>query len=143
MWKMGESSFYFGDGTDTHVSPGVNGASPSFVEYTNDYAIAGQSVASDDWQYLVYTWKWNGDSTGTSRYFIDGAEIPLSEDSVTVRIDENSNAMVRIGQPNNNESYSYFKGLMDELEISAVARSADWIKLCYMNQRTGSVLVKQ
>ncbi len=30
---------------------------------------------------------------------------------------------------------------MDELRISSTARSADWIKLSYENQRTGSTYV--
>jgi hypothetical protein len=147
-WSKGESSFYFGDGTDAHVITGgipgrpSNGARPSFVGYSDDYAIAGQSVGPDDWHCLVYTWKWNGDSTGTSRYYIDGMEVPLSRDSLAIRSDENVNALLRIGQPNNNESFAYFKGHMDELQISAVARSADWVKLSYMNQRRENVLVK-
>jgi hypothetical protein len=134
-WNIGEMSLYFGDGTIKQDSPGVNGTRPSLVGFSNDYAIAGQSVAPDSWHYLVYTWKWNGDSTGTPRYYIDGAEVVLSCDSLIIRYADNTNANIRIGQPNNNESYAYFKGLMDELEISSLARSADWIKLCYMNQR--------
>lgn len=141
-WYKGESSFYFGDGSETHAFPGANGARPSFVEYTNSSVIASQSVASGDWHHLAFTWKWQGDSTGTPRYFIDGVEVPLSRDSLVARIDENADATVKIGRPNNNESFAYFKGLMDELEISAVDRSADWIKLCYMNQRKENVLVK-
>jgi hypothetical protein len=66
----------------------------------------------------------------------------LSMDSLFLRVDENINATLRIGQPNNNESYAYFKGLMDELQISAISRSADWIKLSYMNQRTENLLIR-
>lgn len=142
IWSKGESSLYFGNGTDTFGTPGSNGNRPSFVEYTNSYAIASQPVTPGNWHYLAFTWKYKGDSTGTSRYFIDGAEVSLSQDSVTVRVNESTNATVRIGQPNNNESFAYFKGLMDELEISSVARSADWIKLSYMNQRIENVFVK-
>jgi hypothetical protein len=147
-WNKGESSFYFGDGTDAHIAGfngthASNGTYPSFVGYSDDYAIAGQTVAPGSWHYLAYTWKWNGDSIGTSRYFIDGKEVALGRDSLTIRFDENVNAMFRIGEPNNNESISFFKGLMDELEISAVARSAEWIKLSYMNQRKENSLVKQ
>ena len=147
-WNMGQSSFYFGDGTDAHVTPGIsgghpsNGAYPSFVGFADDYAIAGQTVAPDDWHYLVYTWKWIGDSVGTPRYYIDGKEVPLSRDSLTIRYNEDFGATLRIGQPNNNESYAYFKGLMDELQISAISRGADWIKLSYMNQRKENSLVR-
>jgi hypothetical protein len=148
-WNTGQSSYYFGDGTDAHIAPpGVNGGRPSngtrpsFVGFSDDYAIAAQPVTPGQWHYLVYTWKWNGDSTGIPRYFIDGMEVPLSRDSLTIRSGENAGAFVRIGQPNNNESIAFFTGLMDELEISAVARSADWIKLSYMNQRQENLLVR-
>jgi hypothetical protein len=142
-WNVGELSFYLGDGTNAHVSPGVNGARPSFVGYWDDYAIAAQPVPPDDWHYLVYTWTWNGDTTGTPRYYIDGTEITLSRDFLNIRSDDSVRATIRIGQPNDNESYAYFKGLMDELEISAVARSAEWIRLSYMNQRRENSLIKQ
>ncbi|MBN1130646.1 MAG: DUF2341 domain-containing protein [Chitinispirillaceae bacterium] len=141
-WNVGELSLYFGDGTNTHVAPGVNGARPSFVGYWDDYAIAAQPVPSDEWHYLVYAWTWNGDTTGTPRYYLDGTETALSRDFLNIRSDDSARATIRIGQPNNNESYAFFKGLMDELEISAVTRSPDWIKLCYMNQKLQNSLTK-
>ncbi|MGE5671808.1 MAG: DUF2341 domain-containing protein, partial [Fibrobacterota bacterium] len=134
MWSEGCASLYFGDGTNTQHDISLNGMYPSFVAYANDYAIAGQSIATSTWSYLVYTWKWHGDSTGTAHYFINGKEINLNRDSLTIRVSENKSATLRIGQPNNNESYAYFKGIMDELEISSVVRSDAWIKLCYVNQ---------
>jgi hypothetical protein len=146
-WSSGDGSFYFGDGTDAHAT-GVNkthpsnGARPSFVGYSDSYVISAHPVTPDIWHHLAYTWKWNGDSTGTSRFFIDGIAVPLSMDSLFLRVDENINATLRIGQPNNNESYAYFKGLMDELQISAISRSADWINLSYMNQRTENLLIR-
>ena len=35
-----------------------------------------------------------------------------------------------------------FLGKIDEVRISSVAQSADWIKLCYMNQKAADALVK-
>jgi len=147
-WYPGDECFYFGDGTDAHAtgfnsSRPSNGTRPSFVGHTDSYIIAAKPVPPNSWHHLTYTWKWNGDSTGTSRYFIDGIEVPLSMDSLIIRVGENSGAVIRIGQPNNNESYAFFKGFMDELEISAVARSADWIKLGYMNQRRENRLTRK
>jgi Concanavalin A-like lectin/glucanases superfamily/Domain of unknown function (DUF2341) len=142
-WSDGCSSFYFGDGTNTQHNTSLNGTRPSFVAYANDYAISGQSIVNNTWSYLVYTWKWNGDNTGTSRYFINGKEVNLSRDSLMLRVGENSSATIRVGQPNNNESYNYFKGSMDELEISSVVRSAAWIKLSYINQGVDTLFVVQ
>ena len=90
----------------------------------------------------MFTWKWHGDSTGTSRYFIDGTQVSLSKDSLLVRVGENTKAVLRIGQPNNNESYAFFNGSMDELRLEAVERSADWILLTYRNQRVETGLVR-
>jgi len=140
-WSNGCSSLYFGDGTNTQHDTNLNGTYPSFVAYANDYAISGKSVVSGTWSHLVYTWKWDGDSSGISRYFINGKEVTLKRDSLKLFAGDNSSTTIRIGQPNNNESYSYFKGFMDELEISSVVRSAAWIKLCYINQEKDTLFV--
>jgi hypothetical protein len=39
------------------------------------------------------------------------------------------------------EGGRYFKGALDEVCVSGVSRSADWIKLCYMNQRSDDKVV--
>lgn len=41
-----------------------------------------------------------------------------------------------------NQGYAYFNGNIDEVNVSSVPRSADWIKLCYMNQKRPDALVK-
>ena len=38
--------------------------------------------------------------------------------------------------------YCYFKGAIDEVRVCGTVRSADWIKLCYMNQRSDDKLVQ-
>jgi len=39
------------------------------------------------------------------------------------------------------QGYAFFNGAIDEVCVSSVPRSADWIKMCYMNQRTDDKLV--
>jgi hypothetical protein len=41
-----------------------------------------------------------------------------------------------------NGLWEFFQGFLDEVRISGTARSADWIKLCYENQRGGSTVVR-
>jgi hypothetical protein len=41
-----------------------------------------------------------------------------------------------------NFGYCYFKGMIDEVRVSSIARSADWIKLSYMNQRSDDKLLQ-
>jgi hypothetical protein len=38
--------------------------------------------------------------------------------------------------------YCYFKGKIDEVSVSSIARNRDWIRLCYMNQRSDDKLVQ-
>jgi hypothetical protein len=40
-----------------------------------------------------------------------------------------------------NEGYCYFKGGIDEVRFISTAKNSDWIKLCYMNQRSDDRLV--
>lgn len=43
--------------------------------------------------------------------------------------------------PNNTSSYCYFKGAIDEVRIDQGARSAAWIRLCYINQLPDNLLI--
>lgn len=43
--------------------------------------------------------------------------------------------------PNNTSGYCFFKGAIDEVRIDRGARSAAWIRLCYINQRPDNQLV--
>lgn len=43
--------------------------------------------------------------------------------------------------PNNTSGYCFFKGAIDEVRIDRGVRSNDWVKLCYMNQRSDDRLV--
>jgi hypothetical protein len=38
--------------------------------------------------------------------------------------------------------YNHFKGSIDEVRIISRSQSADWIRLCYMNQRPDDQLVQ-
>jgi hypothetical protein len=48
---------------------------------------------------------------------------------------------VMIGMLSNDPETRFFKGKIDEVCLSNTARSADWIKLCYMNQNTDNRLI--
>jgi hypothetical protein len=39
------------------------------------------------------------------------------------------------------QGWSYFNGNIDEVRVSSTVPTADWIKLCYMNQKPGDALV--
>jgi hypothetical protein len=113
-----------------------------FAEYIDKigWDITDTIALAQVWKYLV------GVRKGTNQYFyLDGqlvdTVIELKSDSLA----RNTGDDVTIGKfltySNIDASYCPFSGKIDEVRISNVARSADWIKLCFMNQKTPDALV--
>jgi hypothetical protein len=112
-----------------------------FAEYKDKvgWEMTYYRAAAKNWTYLV------GIRNGTMEYFfVNGTCV----DS-TVYINSSPSSRytgfdVTIGKTNGlgggNLPY-FFKGMIDEIRISNVANSADWIKLCYMNQKAQDALV--
>jgi len=48
----------------------------------------------------------------------------------------------QVNVPIPNEGYDFFKGSIDEVRILSAAQSPDWVRLCYMNQRSDDRLVR-
>jgi len=81
-------------------------------------------------------------TTGVWNFFMatfDGSTIRLYENGSEVSV---SNAIVFNPVPNSQslvfgmgQGDSFLNGILDEVRIEGVARSPDWIRLCYMNQR--------
>ena len=40
------------------------------------------------------------------------------------------------------QGWSIFNGLIDEVRVSSIAHSEDWVKLCFMNQKADDALVE-
>ena len=49
---------------------------------------------------------------------------------------------VHIGKRADSDTYGCWYGMLDEVRLTNVALSADWIKLCYMNQRKDDKLIE-
>jgi hypothetical protein len=43
--------------------------------------------------------------------------------------------------PANDSTGFFFKGMIDEVRVCSIVPSADWIKLCYMNQKAVDALL--
>ncbi len=87
------------------------------------------TVSLNTWVYMVGTY-----DRQFARLYIDGVDVDSR--ALTVAINQNNNAL-SLGDRNND----YFTGQLDEMRVSNVARSADWIKACYDNQVQGSSFV--
>jgi len=76
----------------------------------------------------------------SSRLYIDGIDrTGKVEGNVTALGNLFNNRPFRIGSEADGEFT--FKGVLDEVELSFTARSKDWVKLSYMNQKQDDALV--
>jgi hypothetical protein len=88
------------------------------------------------WKYLT------GVRNGTDqRLYVDGICMDstiMITTGVTVR---DSTITVQIGK-RAESAYGFWNGMIDEVIISNTSRNADWIRLCYMNQKEDDRLVQ-
>jgi len=115
-----------------------------FVEYHNKegWQITQEFPLAKTWTYLV------GVRSGTTQYLFVNGVLADSTIEVTPPIaPRNTGDDLTIGRFLSESAYAYegkcpFIGKIDEVRISNVVYSADWIMLCYMNQKAQDVLVK-
>jgi hypothetical protein len=117
-----------------------------FHNYTNSMGFESTSSAATPgiWTYVV------GVRSGKNQYlFVNGYLTDmLTADTVSgavgtmPRITANDVFIGRLPAINNQgQIWRHFTGVIDEVRISNVAYSVDWIKLCYMNQRSDDKLI--
>lgn len=91
----------------------------------------------ETWYYVTSTF--DGDRV---RLYVNG-EIVDSSISIGMNPRSNDNNPLMLGGRYYKDRISeFFKGTMDEIRIERVARCAEWIKLCYLNQRADSDIVR-
>jgi len=100
---------------------------------------------------VTRTWKLlTGVRDGDRQYlYLDGELIDstIKQNTDAETISRNISEDFTIGRHQEYVSYSdqgycFFDGQIDEVRISNVVRSVDWIRLCYMNQREDDKLVR-
>lgn len=73
--------------------------------------------------------------------FVNGNYVSGIFESTTSTRSRDERGTVMIGKLSYDPETRFFKGIIDEVCLANTARSADWIKLCYMNQNTDDRLV--
>lgn len=113
------------ESTDSLRFENWNGTGKSIVS-------APGAIALGEWQLFAVTV-----AGKTARLYRNGIELASGElaDSIA-RVPRNSQYIGRGNWPDN----AYFRGMIDEPQISAAARSADWLKLAYANQKPDPAL---
>ena len=87
------------------------------------------TISSNKWTHLALTWTTGGNMIG----YVNGSPVnTISAGSNNIRTD--STNPLYIGVAPYNHSQYYVNGDIDEVRVSATARSGDWIKTEYNNQ---------
>jgi hypothetical protein len=103
---------------------------------------SGKNHAQTGWHYLSYS---IDGSTHVQTLSIDGAACATSNltNPVNYSFTGTDTYIGKFGFPSDpTAGYYDFIGTIDEVRVCSVARSSDWIKLCYMNQRADDRLIR-
>ncbi len=124
----------------------TNGQQWEFTEFhdRSGWEIANYLPAvAKTWKCLV------GVRDGTSQYlYVDGQLVFTTNGySVDDTLPRDTTSDVSIGRylqfvAQYNQGYGFFNGAIDEVRIQSIAPGADWIRLCYMNQKETDALVE-
>lgn len=117
-----------------------------FTEFKNDdsWQTCTTTTKSGNWMLL------SGVRNGTKQtLYLNGVAVDSTPDTYKGNdLKRGTSSDISIGKllqlidlPNETQGYCYFKGSIDEVRIDNRARSAAWVKLCYMNQQTDDKLV--
>jgi len=105
---------------------------------SSTYSVVGTPIKTANitdgmWHYFASTYK-----TGVGcTVYMDGVLLNTNT-SVTSALALTTGAFYLGGTESNNE---FFEGDLDEARVERICRSADWIRLCYVNQSTPDKLV--
>jgi hypothetical protein len=108
----------------------LNAGKPEFIVFNataNANAASPDAVNDNQFHHLCGTW----DGT-TIRIHVDGVLKGSTAFSGTLRNNQSNKAFIGRGE---NASPNYLAGSVDEVRLSPVARSADWIRATWENQK--------
>ncbi len=115
--------FRIGDGTD-------------YGGWTNEVSAENVYTAST-WVHITGTFSYNGSNGGTGTLYVNGTSV-ASRANTDGRTVANTADPVYFGWDGEAQGYGcnceFFDGILDEVRISNVAKSADWIATEYNNQ---------
>jgi hypothetical protein len=134
---------YFIKNFDLGLSTGQHARQWEFTEYhDNDWQSATFVPANaKSWVYLV------GVRDGSNEYLYVNGTLAMYKTFPQGQLPQDTSDDFAIGgflRPvtRYNQGYAYFSGVIDEVTASGTPRSADWVKLSYMNQKEKDALVR-
>jgi hypothetical protein len=115
-----------------------------FAQYdaTQTWEISQDTARAGGWQYVV------GVRSGGRQYlYVNGTLSDSGVETASGILPRETGNDFTVGRyiqaitAGSNEGFAYFHGLIDEVNVSDVARSAAWIALCYASQKDNQIFV--
>jgi hypothetical protein len=123
---------YSADWRDSYVLSIHNTRPVAIFGYDTLTRTYADPVSAGEWLHLI------GIRNGRNiRLYVNG-EFASEVISLVSAMPNDANAVTIGAQENNDYVTEFFWGVIDEVRLSGVVRSASWIKLSYANQRPGS-----
>jgi hypothetical protein len=112
-----------------------------FMHYKDKsgWEMSRATAVSGSWQHL------SGVRNGNKQFlYVNGVCVDSSIVSVATNSPRATDQPLEIGHcpDGGKDPDRFFKGIIDEVHIAGIARSADWIKLCYLNQNQEDQLLR-
>lgn len=114
----------------------LNAGRPEFIVFnaSSNATLSSLTTVSDNlFHHVCGTW-----DGITVRIYVDGELKNSVAFSGTLRNNQSNKAFIGRGE---NASANYFAGTIDEVRLSPVARSADWIRATYDSQKPGATFL--
>jgi hypothetical protein len=98
-------------------------------------AVNGSGVNYSAWQYIQAVY--DGDAI---TLYVDGQVTGSNGGNSSVTLDQDNWVIGRRPDEGHDQPWEFWPGRLDEIRVSSVARSADWIKLSFANQGVNSLV---
>lgn len=143
--------------SDTYVEPGQDilslgdavlirlddfnmGTTGSFNTDSVNFTMTGskRNLIKTGWHYIAYS---INSTTHVQTFYVDGVQCAVTNVIKPIYY-SGVGTDTYIGKHGNGKTFFNLVGLIDEVRVNNISVSPDWIKLCYMNQKSQDALLK-
>jgi len=109
------------------------GVAARWIELYNEHPYSNIRITTGRWYHVAYT---SDSGTDTSKIYIDGSENIEPTSDQTANTDTGSGMGIAF-----HSGDLHFRGIIDEVQISNIARNSSWLGACYNNTNDTSTFL--